>query len=386
MAQKRHLLQDLSLRGLTIAPSQVCGAIRIVPLLRQQVRGDLRLGKRSYTADTTVVDVGNAHYLSFIPHGLILSWSDQGEPIAAYGGQFQNAKGDPLHGSCSHMQLLHRMAKRETGNQLRFLPLHLAMEGFLSLYFKRADIAWRDYSRQFHSHGLGSRWEQSFSGRAIAGLEDAIRFFEIHEGQVGVLLFVAEALASAFVVPTPEDYRALHQTLLEDFYGELIFQYSCLYDTPLPMQCAIGEQSIQTLADLRQGLQQMRLDWANFQGFMAEGLLGRSLTSQMIYSTHSFFLQRFVTDLNPQAENYIGEAIVRENGELEYLKTFCLSASQTKRAYLLSQLSVHSWNLAATAAALNNTLAEFVKRLEKAGFGYLINQQVREQAAKQNRR
>ncbi len=80
--------------------------------------------------------------------------------------------------------------------------------------------------------------------------------------------------------------------------------------------------------------------------------------------------------LDPHSQNYIREAIVRENGELEYLKIFCLSSSQTKRIYLLSQLAEHNWNLATTAAALNNTLDELVKRLEKVGLGYLINQQV----------
>jgi hypothetical protein len=382
MAQKRHLLTDICLKGLTIAPSQVCGAIRIVPLLRSQVRGDLRLFKRSYQEDLTVVDVGDASYLSYVPHGLVMSWSDEGAPVAAYGGQFQKRDGKALHGSYGSVKLMHRMAKREQGNQLRFLPLHLAMEGFLSLYFKGPDILWQEYSRYAKSHGLGSRWEWSVSGRGIAGLEDAIRVFEIHEGQVGVLLFVADALASAFVVPTPEDYRVLHRSLLEDFYGELICQYAWLYDSSGPMSCLIDEDFVNDLADLRRGVMQMRSDWAQFQGFMAEGLLGRALKSQMVYATNAFFLQRFITDLDPQAENYIGEAIVRENGELEYLKTYCLSTSQTKRVYLLSQLADHNWNLATTAAALNNTLDELVKRLEKAGFGYLIDRQLREQVTK----
>jgi uncharacterized protein (DUF2126 family) len=61
----------------------------------------------------------------------------------------------------------------------------------------------------------------------------------------------------------------------------------------------------------------------------------------------------------------VAVAIVRENGELEYLKTYRLSVSQTKRVYLLSQLAAHEWTLAATAATLNNTLDELVKRLEK---------------------
>jgi hypothetical protein len=78
-------------------------------------------------------------------------------------------------------------------------------------------------------------------------------------------------------------------------------------------------------------------------------------------------------------------AIVRENGELEYLKTYRLSASHTKRVYWLSQLAAREWTLAATVATLNNTLDELVKRLEKFGFGYLIDRQVREQVTKRMR-
>ena len=74
-------------------------------------------------------------------------------------------------------------------------------------------------------HRLDCRFESSFSGHYIPGLEDALRVFEIHETQVGVLVFVAEAFTSAFAVSTPEDYRTLHTSLLEDFYGELIYQY-----------------------------------------------------------------------------------------------------------------------------------------------------------------
>jgi hypothetical protein len=73
---------------------------------------------------------------------------------------------------------------------------------------------------------------------------------------------------------------------------------------------------------------------------------------------------------------------MRENGELEYLKTYRLSASQTKRVYLLRQLATHKWNLAETADVLNNTLDELMTRLEKVRFGYLINQQVREKVTK----
>lgn len=388
MASKNKLLTNISLKGLEIAPSQVRGSIRIVPLLRHQVRGDLRLMRRAYNEDITVVSLEGEmkapgmKYLSYVPHGLVMSWSDDGSPVAAYGGQIVKSDGKQFNWGCASVRLMHRMAKRESANQLRFLPLHLAMEGFLSLFFSGPDVAWSEYSKYALSHGLGARYEMSFSGRYIEGLEDALRVFEIHPQQVGVLVFVAEALASAFVVPTPEDYRALHTSLLEDFYGELIYEYSRLYDTNFPMDVSVDDTQIHSLADLHSAIAKMRSDWASFQGFMSEGLLHNQLRSHIVYTAGNFVLQRFITNLLPKTENHIGEAIIRDNGELEYLKTYRLSAAQTRRVYLLSQLDLYNWNIVATAKALGNTREEFVTRLENVGFGYLLNQQVRDQARK----
>jgi len=58
-------------------------------------------------------------------------------------------------------------------------------------------------------------------------------------------------------------------------------------------------------------------------------------------------LQRFRSSLDVTDINHLGEAIVREDGTIEYLKTYRLSAKQTRRAYLLQVLAAHSWNLAA---------------------------------------
>ncbi|MEO1377777.1 MAG: hypothetical protein AAFW70_26570 [Cyanobacteria bacterium J06635_10] len=389
MAQKKHLLTDISLKGLEIAPSQVRGAVRIVPLLRCNVRSDLRLMKRSYDEDLTVVSLEkDINYYSYVPHGLVMSWTDDGSPAAALGGQINKSKSDGkrFDCNCASVRLMHRMRKRESNNQLRFLPLHLAMEGFLSMFFSGPDIAWSEYSKYALSHGLGSRHETAVGGSSIARLEDALRVFEIHPRQVGVLVFVAEALASAFVVPTPEDYRLLHTSLLEDFYGELIYQYAELHNTTYPMDVSVNESEINNLTTLRLAIEKMRMDWASFQGFMANGILGRQLQSKIVYSAGPFTLQRFITDIQLKQENHIGEAIIRENGELEYLKTFRLSAAQTKRVYLLSKLAEYSWNIDTTAQALGNDRDQFIHRLEKAGFGYLLNQQLRQKVRKRQKK
>ena len=52
MVKKAPLIEQISLKGLEIAPSQVWGAVRLVPLLRKQPRKDLRLFKQNYDSAT----------------------------------------------------------------------------------------------------------------------------------------------------------------------------------------------------------------------------------------------------------------------------------------------------------------------------------------------
>ncbi len=379
MTQNNALLSDIQLTGLEIAPSQVRGAIRIVPILKHNFRYDLRLQGHQYEEPLGMVSLSGdlldrgLKYFSYIPHGLVMSWSNDGSPIAACGTNLGSGDGKKMLGGL--LRAIPRMSKKIARNQLRFLPLHLAMEGFLSMFFGGPEIAWSDYSRRARSEGLNPRCEYSYGGRSIAGLEDALRVFEIHQGQVGVIIFVAEELASVFVVPTPEDYRALHTTLLQDFYGELIFQYACLYKTTYPMNVTVDDTKINNLGDLRQEIQQIKTSWADFQGFMASSLLQRPVEAKQVYQAGSFTLQRFITDLDSHQVNHIGEAIVRNTGELEYLKTYRLSATQTKRIHLLSKLAQYHWNLDATAAGLNISRNELISRFKRTGFDYLLTEQ-----------
>jgi stress response protein SCP2 len=89
---------------------------------------------------------------------------------------------------------------------------------------------------------------------------------------------------------------------------------------------------------------------------MSEDLLQRPIQSQQIYQAGAFSLQRFVTDLDRTRTNYIGESIVDDSGDLQYLKIYGLSAVQTRRAYLLQELDRHNWQLEKAAIALNETM------------------------------
>jgi hypothetical protein len=381
------LLETITLHNLEIAPSQILGSIRLVPLLRKDFREDLRLAKRSYNSRAVVTVGKSTFYHSYVPHGLVLNWSDNGEPIASLGGQLSD-ESDQFAG----VKVMRRMAQRENrgqDNSLRFLPLEMAMEGFMGMFFKGPTIAWQEYSRRSRSTGLSPRTEYSISGKSISDLSEALRVFEIHENQVGVLLFVGEMLATAFIVPHPQDYRDLHETLLTDAYGETFYYYG-LYGQAQELECSIAslapevikDKNIHDLTDLRSALTKMRQEWSDVQSMMSEDLLQRPIQSQQIYRAGAFSLQRFITDLDKTRTNYIGESIVDNSGDLQYLKIYGLSAVQTRRAYLLQELDRHDWQLEKAAIALNETLSSLVKRIEKADLGYLINNQVREQAEK----
>jgi hypothetical protein len=378
------LLETIALHDLEIAPSQIWGSIRLVPLLRKNFREDLRLAKRSYNSRVVVSVDKSTFYHSYVPHGLVMNWSKDGEPVASLGGQLS----DKSH-QFTGVKVMRRMAQRENRgekkNSLRFLPLEMAMEGFMGMFFNGPTIAWQEYSRRSRSTGLSPRSEYSITGRLISDLSEALRVFEIHENQVGVLLFVGEMLATAFILPHPEDYRDLHETLLTDAYGETFYYYG-LYGQTQELNCSIEDQNIHNLADLRSALTKMRQEWSDVQSIMGADLLQRPIQSQQIYQAGVFSLQRFITDLDRTRSNYIGESIVDDNGDLQYLKIYGLSAVQTRRAYLLQTLDRHDWQLEKAAISLNETLSSLVKRMEKADLGYLINNQVREQVEKSLRK
>ena len=218
----------LDLTGLSAGPAQVWGGIRLVPLLRAEPVAGLRLHREAYgSGDFATEDVrlnDGAHYTSYIPHGFVADWSGEGT-AAAYGTSLGGA-------APAGRVALHRMAKRRPGDRLRFLPLHLALEGYLALHFGGPSTLWDTWSREALRSGLSPRVESAYLGADVPGLADALRVFEIHPRQCGVLVYAADALGAAFAVPHPDDYRALHATLLQDLFGELIHQYA-LFGRPV---------------------------------------------------------------------------------------------------------------------------------------------------------
>lgn len=357
------------LNDLTLGPSQACGAFRLVPLLRKQYRTDLRLGLSKEAG--FAVDLSKAVYVSYIPHALVVEWNDGPAPLAAVGTQLgKSRRTSPVKG------VFHRMAKRQDGNRLRFLPLHLAMDGLLALHFGGPTVQWGDFSREATSKGMSPRAETSVPGWAVTGFEDALRVFEIHEGQVGVLVFVADALATAFAVPHPDDYRVLHDSLVQDFFGELIWQYAILYPELPPCAFPAPSEGVHGIADLRAAVEVMRDEWNAFGRTAATGVLDVPVTAEKVYQAGPFRLERFIGSLNPDDENHIGERILAPDGTVQYLKTFRLSASQTRRAYLLKQLADHDWSLESVAKKHRLTPNDVMLQYANAGYGWMFHQHV----------
>ncbi|WP_433469069.1 ARPP-2 domain-containing protein [Spirillospora sp. CA-128828] len=367
----------VTLDGLETRPAQVWGSVRLVPLVRAEPVPYLRLHRKVYEEPVSVVDVGDAVYVSFVPHAFVATWSDGDQTQAAsYGARLleRDTRAAPPR---MPVRFTRRMARKAGKDRLRFLPLHLAVEGYLALHFGGPEIAWEEWSRRAVAHGLSPRCEETYLGRQVRDLEDALRIFEIHPGQCGVLVYVADALASAFVVPHPEDYRALHPTLVEDLFGELIYIYGLLGAPAGDLAAPIDDTGIRSLDDLRTAAELRQEEWAAFHDeVMAGRLFDEDGSRKVVQHLHGFELSRFLPSFALRGENHIGETITDADGRVAYLKSFRLSDAQVKRGYLLRRLAEHDWRLGAAAAALGTDKAALALRLERAGFGYLLRQDV----------
>lgn len=369
----------IDLTGLEARPAQVWGGVRLVPLVRPEPVEGLRLHREVY-GDGGAVDLGDrTTYTSYIPHGLVANWSgtsgDERES-AAYGTRLGTDEPRAVP-----VRRHHRLAKRRHGEKrLRFLPLHLALEGYLALHFGGPSVVWDEWSQQAVRQGLSPRAEAAYAGWSVPGLAEALRIFEIHPGQCGLMLYVADSLAAAFVVPHPEDYRVLHPTLVEDLYGELVHQYA-FYGAPVPEFTArIRDEggSVRTLADLRAAARAQERSWVEaHDGLMARDLLETSYAFERVYRMDSYDLYRFLPPFRRGGEEqHIGELIADHKGRTLYLKTFRLSENQIRRGHLLRRLADCDWHVGRTAEALGTTYAELVRRVEGAGLGSLLNAHV----------
>lgn len=370
-------LDRITLTGYEVAAPQVFRSFMLFPVIDPSPRADLRLALAGYGAGTGASGVrlpDGASYTGYIPHALVVDWRRDGEPVAQQGATMVGARRrDAVTGQ---VHLIDRMVARRrtepTGLQL--LPLHLAFEGFLALHFGGPDIAWAAWSRRTRTFGLVERQEQVTPGRAVGGLADALNLFEIHQNQVGVLLFDAAGLLSAFVAAHPDDYRALHRTLIEDFYGEVLLQPAVPRVGGVRLE--LDPSTVTDLDSLERAAAGVRRQWEEQAALASRALIDRPVTSELVYRLSPFRLERFRTGLDPGAEEHLGEVIVDGQGRVRYLKTYRLTGAQARRGALLELLARHRWDLDAVARVGGDTRDDVVRRIDNAGLGYLLNPEV----------
>ncbi|GAB7033947.1 hypothetical protein AB0G35_21545 [Streptomyces sp. NPDC021749] len=377
-------MSRLDLGGLRARPAQVWGAVRLVPLVRAEPITDLRLHRELYEdGPLTVRGERGTAYTAYVPHGFVANWTGDGSPAAAYGSQLSDERGPvvcaPLH---LPRKLVQRRRDKDSGKGtasggrsggLRFLPLHLALDGYLALHFGGPSIVWEEWTRRAVRDGLSPRAERAYRGEAVPGLDDALRVFEIHPGQCGVLVYVADALAAAFVVPHPDDYRALHPSLLQDLYGELMYQYA-LYGGPVPEFTArIAAEYVTSLAELRSAAERQQQEWeSRHAALMAGELLDESYEVRQVYRMGRFRLCRFLPPFALHRTQHIGEMITDDKGRVGYLKTFRLTDKQVRRGHVLHRLAAHDWHVGRTAEAMGISAPELLRRVAHLGFAGLL--------------
>ncbi|MFE0424007.1 hypothetical protein [Streptomyces sp. NPDC058953] len=377
-------MSGLDTTGLTTGPAQVWGGVRLVPLLRAAPVDGLRLHRTPDEPDPDRCPCEDE--VAYVPHGLVADWSGDGGGsggTAAYGtrlGRGEPPAGVPVSPRRLPVRRLRGPARGGSGrvreDRLRFLPLQLALGGYLALHFRRPSVAWDTWSREALRRGLSPREEAAYAGTPVPGLAEALRVFEIHPGQCGVLLYTADDLAGAFVVPHPDDYRALHATLVEDLYGEQVHHHA-VYGRPVPaFEARLGRGlGIRDLAGLRAAARREEAAWArDHDTVMAAGLLDGSYRFERVYTLGGFTLERFLPPFVPGREQHIGELIRDHKGRTAYLKTFRLSETQVRRGHLLDALHTADWHPERAAAALGTTADELVRRIRGAGLGALLRE------------
>jgi hypothetical protein len=364
----------LDFTGLRAAPSQVVGSVRLVPLVRDEPIEALQLYTLPYAADVTAVRLDErTYYTAYVPHALMVELPDR-KHHASLGTQLVKPRAKPE--DVFRVQMIDRLARRE-GKGLRLLPQHLALDAYLSVGFAGPNVAWPEYSRQVLSQGLSPRSEHVYRGEDIPGFDDALRVFELHPGQVGVLVFVGDGFGAAFVAPRPADYRRLHRTLLQNMFGELLVQYAVLYPEVAALWRPLDAAAIDSLDGLALAMDGVRREWSAFAGLMASGLMDAEVDAQTLQRLGGFRLLRFLPSFHPHAENHVGEAIVDAAGRLAYLETFRLSAAQARRGRLLATLVAVDWELDEGARALETTREDLLARLRNNGLERLLKPHVR---------
>lgn len=373
-------MSGMDFTGLSPRPPQSWGEVQIVPLVRSAPIDELRLDARA-VGEVRAVPAGDGSLIiGYVPHAYVATWTNDATPAATYGTQLLSSNRPPQTAEPTHGLVKRVRTATEDARRLRFLPLVLAIDGLLSIEFGGPTIAWPELSKRAVRQGLSPRVEAAIRGTEVLGLEDALRTFEIHTNQCGILLYVSGQLLSAFVVPHPDDYRALHASVVLDLYGDVMAE---IPNGGLPNRTGAGDQgltlpAVDSLDALRAELAKATASWAARASvtWLNSDLFGNELTFSPIYRMGGYTLSRFLPSLDRQRDNHLGELITGPDGRIAYLHTYRLNAIQVRRGRMLRALQAEDWNLARTAAAMSTDLDGFLVQLNAIGLADVVRRDI----------
>jgi hypothetical protein len=361
--------ERLELSGLRPAPCQVWGQVRLLPLVGPSAEGPrvhpLCLGGEAQVRLSGRPGGKGLLYSSFIPSGFVFARSSE-EALAA-SELWVGERGEAPGGAT-----INRL-RQEKGGAMRILPLHSAVEGLLARRFRGSDVARKGWSAAFLRSGLSPRSESFIPARAIPDLEEALRHFELLPEQRGMLLFAGELLVSAVVLPHCEDYAELHLQLLQDHVPQVFLLWSLHQLETAPGILSLRAEAVVDLDSLAAELERGRVDWAQTveQG-LASGLIGRNVQMEELRVFRGAQLCRFLTGLDPQVEQHVGELMREPGGRLLYLKTLHLGRDQVERAAFIELLAEEGWSLPAIRARLGLDGAELRQRFARLGLAWML--------------
>ncbi len=360
----------VSLQDVHMAPAQVWNNIRLVPLLRRRACKGIRLG---IDGGLQTLQNTETERTMYVPHGMIGYTEEQS---AHFGTQllwerdFRNQR--HTHTQTSLTQWFsHFSSSQEERREARFVPRHLLWEGMLLRLFGAPSKAWQSYSDALAHRRIRPSWFAPTPETSRRVLAEALQTFEIHKGQSGALLYVGSELASAFLVPSAQDYRALHRTVLEDLFGPLIWHSRVCQEAPA-FTVRWDEKSVASFGDLRRQLKQTRLYWSDFHRDLGSSLFRRQFRILQKRGKGDFQLRQFISDLESATEQHMGEKIVSKDGQLAYLKTIRLTRTQVRRARLVQALSRGDWKVTNTASLLGLQPLSLRQKLQNTHLHYLV--------------
>ncbi|WP_240925134.1 hypothetical protein [Streptomyces sp. 196(2019)] len=199
----------------------------------------------------------------------------------------------------------------------------------------------------------------------------------IHPGQCGVMVYVSDALAAAFVVPHPEDYRLPHASLVEDLFEELVHQYGLLRGPGGGVRGADPGRGAHPYARRSPGggaRAGTGVGGGARQAVRAEAAehLVRVRAGVPDGVVHPVALPPPVRPGRDGSGQHIGETVTGHKGQVACLKTFRLSDAQVRRGHLLHTLAGAEWKLPRAAGVLGTSREELVRRVRTAGFSRLL--------------